>query len=171
VVDGALALTDAERKLFGVHQRDDTLVLRPSGWMQLGAAAQIAIALAFLALLDRLGARRQLLVGVAAACAVVVMALFQGLGTVVADRQGITMWWFGRRRIPWDQVGSLAVGSHAPWWGGGWPPFDVVDVTLRDGSRVTLWPTRSGPPPAEGRPSIAAVQCGLLERYRATLPA
>jgi hypothetical protein len=168
---GALVLTDAEQRLWGVRQRDDSLTLRTSGWMQLGACAQIAIAVAFLALLDRLGARRQLLVGVAAALTVIAMAVFQGLGTVVARPDGLTRWWFGRREIPWDRVQSFRVGSHSPWWGGGWPPFDVVDVTLHDGSTITLWPTRSGPAPSEGRPSPAAVHCGLLERYRATLPA
>jgi hypothetical protein len=167
-VDGARTLTDAETRLWGVHQRGDVLYLRPSGWMQLGAAAQIAISVAFLALLYKLGAQRQLLVGVAAAFGVALVALVQGLGTVIVGNDGLTVWWIGRRRIAWDDVASVQLVSHSPWWGGGWPPFDVVDVTLRDGETVTLWPTRSGPPVA-GRPSPAAVQCGLLERYRATL--
>ena len=81
---------------------------------------------------------------------------------------GLTLWWLGRRPIPWDDVESVRVVSHSPWWGGGWPPFDVVDVTERNGKTVTLWPTRSGPAIA-GHASPAALQCGLLERYRATL--
>jgi hypothetical protein len=167
-VDAALALTDAETRLWGVHQNADAVYLRPSGWMQLGAVAQIGISVAFLLLLHRLGAQRQLLVGVAAAFGVALVALIQGLGTVIVTPEGLTVWWLGRRRIRWDDVESVQLASHAPWWGGGWPAFDVIDVTRRDGKTITLWPTRSGPP-IEGRPSPAAVQCGLLERYRATL--
>ncbi len=167
-MDGSLALTDAEARQWGIRRRGGTLTLRPSAWMQLGAAAQIAISIAFLGLLHRLGAQRQLLVGVAAAFVVALAALFQGRGSVVARADGLTMWWFGRRRIPWDDVDSLRVESHSPWWGGGWPPFDVIDVSLRDGAAVTLWPTRSGPAQAGGRPSPATVQCGLPGRYRAT---
>src|SRR5262245_18974406 len=163
-----LALTDAERRCWGIRLDDDVLTLRPTGWMQLGALAQIGIAGAFLMLLYRLGAQRQLLVGVAAAFGVVAMAAFQGLGTVVATPQGLTRWWFGRRRVFWDRIATFEVRTHTPWWGGGWPPFEVVEATLPDGTTLTLWPTRSGPP-VDGRPSAAAVQCGLLERYRATL--
>ena len=89
----------------------------------------------------------------------------------MATRGGLTRWWFGRRLIFWDQIASFGVATHTPWWGGGWPPFDVVDATLRDGTTITLWPTRSVQSEVAGRPSIAAVQCGLLERYRATLAA
>ena len=169
-MNGSIALTDAETRLWGIRRRGDALTLRPSAWMQLGAAAQITIAVAFLALLHRLGAQRQLLVGVAAAFAVVLMALFQGLGAVVVKPDGLTTWWFGRQQIPWDEVETFRVGAHSPWWGGGWPPFDVVEVSLRDGKTITLWPTRSGAA-TDGRESPATVQCGLLERYRATLGA
>jgi len=152
-MDGALALTSDEDRLWGIRLDGDLVTLRPTGWLQLGALAQVGIACAFLMLLYRLGAQRQLLVGVAAAFLVVAMAAFQGMGTVVATPQGLTRWWFGRRRVFWDQIES----------------FEVVDATLRDGTTLTLWPTRSAQPRVEGRPSPAAVQCGLLERYRATL--
>ena len=168
-MDGALALTSDEDRLWGIRLDGDLVTLRPTGWLQLGALAQIGIACAFLMLLYRLGAQRQLLVGVAAAFLVVAMAAFQGMGTVVATPQGLTRWWFGRRRVFWDQIESFEVKTQTPWWGGGWPPFEVVDATLRDGTTLTLWPTRSAQPRVEGRPSPAAVQCGLLERYRATL--
>jgi hypothetical protein len=167
-MDDALALTRAEDRLWGVRLAGDTLTLRPTGWQQLGALAQVGIAGAFLMLLYELGAQRQLLVGVAAAFLVVVTAVFQGTGTVVATPDGLTVWWFGRSRIPWDQVDFFKVDAHSPWWGGGWPPFDVVDATLRDGSTVTLWPTRSGPSEAADRPSPAMVQRDLLQRYRET---
>jgi len=167
-VDGSLALTETETRLWGVHQRGDALYLRPSGWMQLGSVAQISIAVVFLALLYKLGAQRQLLVGVAGAFGVALVALVQGVGTVTAKPDGLTVWWIGRRRIPWDDVDAVRLASHSPWWGGGWPPFDVIDVTRRDGTAITLWPTRSGPA-IDGRPSPASVQCGLLDRYRATL--
>ena len=168
-MNGPLTLTDAEHRSWGVRLDGDVLTLRPTGWLQLGALAQVGIAGVFLMLLYRLGAQRQLLVGVAAAFGVVVMAAFQGMGTVVATPQGLTRWWFGRRRFFWDQIVSFEVRTHTPWWGGGWPPFDVVDATLRDGTTLTLWPTRSGQAQVAGRVSPAAVQCGLLERYRATL--
>src|SRR5262245_20625222 len=135
-MDDALALTRTEDDLWGIRLDDDVLTLRPTGWQQLGALAQVGIACEFLMLILRLVAQRRLLVGVAAAFLVVGMAVFQGAGTVVATPQGLTRWWFGRRRIAWDQVQSFTVGTHSPWWGGGWPPFDVVDVTLRDGSTV-----------------------------------
>ena len=170
-MDGTLALTADEDRLWGVRLDREVVTLRPTGWVQLGAAAQIGIAVAFLMLLYRLGAQRQLLVGVAAAFAVVAMALLQGMGTVVATPQGLTRWWFGRRRVYWDQIVSFEVRTQTPWWGGGWPPFDVVDANLRDGTTLTLWPTRSGQPQVAGRISAAAVQCGLLQRYRATLGA
>jgi hypothetical protein len=170
-MDGALALTPDEDRLWGIRLDGDVVTLRPTGWQQLGALAQVGIACAFLVLLYRLGAQRQLLVGVAAAFLVVVMAAFQGMGSVEAIPAGLTRWWFGRRRVFWDQIESFEVATHTPWWGGGWPPFDVVDANLRDGTTLTLWPTRSGQSQVAGRPSAAAVQCGLLERYRATLVA
>ena len=80
-MDDALALTSDEDRLWGIRLDGDMVTLRPTGWLQLGALAQVGIACAFLMLLYRLGAQRQLLVGVAAAFLVVAMAAFQGMGT------------------------------------------------------------------------------------------
>ena len=165
------ALTDAERGLFGVHADRAGLRLRPTGWMQLGTGAQMAVAGAFLLLLHKLGSGRSLLVGVAAAFVVGVWGVLLYAGTVFARPDGLRVWWLGFRRIPWDRVVRFDVETRAPLWASGWPPFEVVTMTLRDGSAVTLWPARSADMPVAGATSAAAVQCGLLARYRATLPA
>jgi len=165
------APTDAGRALFGVRRDGDTLRLRPTGWIQLGTGAQMAVAGAFFLLLHRLGAERQLLVGVAATVVVGVWGLFQWLGTVFVAPDGLCVWWLGIRRIPWDRIERFEVVSRSPVWASGWPPFEVVVVSRRGGRAVTLWPTRSAAVPVAGAPSAAAAQCGLLERYRATLSA
>jgi hypothetical protein len=167
----APALTDAERRLWGVRRDRDTLRLRPTGWVQLGAGAQMAVAGALFLLLHKLGAERRLLVGVAATVVVGLWGLFQWLGTVFVSPEGLRMWWLGIRRIPWERVEGFEVVSRAPAWASGWPPFEVVVVARRGGRPVTLWPTRSTAVPVAGAPSAAAAQCGLLERYRATLSA
>ena len=149
------APTDAGRTLFGVRRDGDTLRLRPTGWIQLGTGAQMAVAGAFFLLLHRLGAERQLLVGVAATVVVGLWGLFQWLGTVFVAPDGLRVWWLGIRRIPWDRIEG----------------FEVVVVSRRGGRAVTLWPTRSAAVPVAGAPSAAAAQCGLLEGYRATLSA
>jgi len=165
----APALTDAERRLWGIRRDGDTLRLRPTGWVQLGTGAQIAVAGAFFLLLNKLGAERRLLVGVAASVVVGLWGLFQWLGTVLVSPEGLRVWWLGVRRIPWEQVEGFAVVTRAPLWAAGWPPFEVVEVSIRGGPAVTLWPTRSAAVPVAGAASAAAAQCGLLERYRATL--
>jgi len=154
--------------LWGVHYEGTTLRLRPTGWQQLGAVAQMAVAGAFFLLLSRLGAERQLLVGVAAAFVVGLWGLLQWAAAVVARPDRLTMWWLRRRSIPWKEIQAIAVVERAPWWAAGWPPFEVVAVTRRSGGTVTLWPTRSGVS-TETTPSPAAVQCRLLERYHATV--
>jgi len=164
-------LADAERRLWGVRRDRDTVRLRPTGWVQLGAAAQIAVAGAFFLLLHKLGTERQLLVGVAATVVVGLWGLFQWLGTVFVSPAGLRVWWLGLRRIPWNDVEGFDVVSRSPAWASGWPPFQVVVVTRHGGRAVTLWPTRSAAVPVAGADSAAAVQCGLLERYRATLSA
>jgi hypothetical protein len=165
----AFALTDAERRLFGVQTQRDEVRLRPTGWLQLGSGAQMAVAGALFLLLVRLGRGRALLAGVAAAGAVGLWALLLWVGTVVASPDGLRVWWFGFRRIPWDQIEAFDVLARAPWWASGWPPFLVVSARMRDGRSVTLWPARSTEAAVAGAESAAAVQCGLLERYRATL--
>ena len=167
----ARAGTRADRRLWGVHRDGDTLRLRPTGWVQLGTGAQMAVAGAFFLLLHRLGAERQLLVGVAASVVVGLWGLFQWLGTVFVTPDGLRVWWLGLRRIPWDRVEGFEVVSRAPVWASGWPPFQVVVVAQRGGRAFTLWPTRSAAVPVAGADSAAAVQCGLLEGYRASLPA
>jgi hypothetical protein len=99
-----------------------------------------------------------------------VWGLLLWAGTVFVSREGLRVWWFGVRRIPWDRVEGFAVSVRAPVWASGWPPFHVVSVRLRTGGSLTLWPTRSTAVPAAGDESAASAQCGLLERYRATLP-
>jgi hypothetical protein len=163
--------TDARRSLFGVRRDGDTLRLRPTGWIQLGTGAQMAVAGAFFLLLHKLGAERQLLVGVAATVVVGLWGLFQWLGTVFVSPDGLRVWWLGFRRIPWDRIEGFDVVSRSPVWASGWPPFEVVVVSRHGGRAVTLWPTRSAAVPVAGAPSAAAAQCGLLERYRATLSA
>ena len=165
----APALTDAERRLWGIRRDGDTLRVRPTGWVQLGTGAQIAVAGAFFLLLNRLGAERRLLVGVAASVVVGLWGLFQWLGTVLVSPEGLRVWWLGVRRIPWEHIEGFAVVTRAPLWAAGWPPFEVVEVSIRGGPAVTLWPTRSAAVPVAGAASAAAAQCGLLERYRATL--
>jgi hypothetical protein len=165
----APALTDAERRLWGIRRDGDTLRLRPTGWVQLGTGAQIAVAGAFFLLLNKLGAERRLLVGVAASVVVGLWGLFQWLGTVLVSPEGLRVWWLGVRRIPWEHIEGFAVVTRAPLWAAGWPPFEVVEVSIRGGPAVTLWPTRSAAVPVAGAASAAAAQCGLLERYRATL--
>jgi hypothetical protein len=164
-----IALNGTERRLFGVYVDGDRLRCRPTGWIQLGAGAQMAVAAAFLLLLRKLGTGRSLLVGVAAALAIGAWGLLMWLGTVYASRDGLRIIWFGVRRIHWDQVDGFTVSSCAPIWAPGFPPFEVVCVRLRDGRSVTLWPTRSAAVAIGDAPSAAAAQCGLLERYRATL--
>ena len=166
----ALAVTDAERRLFGVHTERGELRLRPTGWSQLGSGAQMAVAGAFFVLLNKLGSGRQVLLGLAVAFVVGVWGLLLWAGTVFVTPEGLRVWWFGVHRIPWDEVESFGVSTRAPAWASGWPPFEVVGVRLRTGRSVTLWPTRSTAVPAAGAANAASAHCGLLERYRATLP-
>ena len=163
--------TDSVPTLFGVRRAGDTLRLRPTGWVQLGAGAQMTVAGALFLLLHKLGGERHLLLAVAATVVVGLWGLFQWLGTVFVAPDGLRVWWLGVRRIPWDRVEGFEVVSRSPVWASGWPPFEVIVVSQRDGRAVTLWPTRSAAVPVAGAPSAAAAQCGLLERYRATLSA
>jgi hypothetical protein len=67
----------------------------------------------------------------------------------------------------------MQVVEKRPYWGdmGTWIAVDVIDLALRDGRHVTLWPTRSsnhGPGGADD-PSAATLKLNLLTRYRNAL--
>jgi hypothetical protein len=109
------------------------------------------------------------LVGLAAAFALGVWGALLWAGTVFVSPDGLRVWWFGVRRIPWERVDGFEVSTRTPIWASGYPPLQVVSVRLRDGRSLTLWPARSAAVPVAGAASAAAVQCGLVERYRATL--
>jgi len=165
------ALTRSERRRWGIVHRDGVLSLRATGWEQTGAAAQLAVAGVIGIGAVRFGSPARVWPILLCGLAVAALALVGWAGLVSVSPRGLTVWWLPYRRIAWDEVVGFEVVVSSPWWAPSWPPFEVVEATLQDGRRVTLWPTRSCRPGAIARPSAANVAGRLLERYRAALDA
>ncbi|HEY5015102.1 MAG TPA: hypothetical protein VIK61_20620 [Acidimicrobiia bacterium] len=170
-----LVLTPAERMLWGVGYQDGVLRLRTTGWRQVLGGVHLLVFGVFVpwaAFADHWNSV-QLVLGAVWLAATLLLYLQMWVGTVVVEPDGLTVRWFVARRFSWERVDYLQVVEKRPYWGdmGTWFAVDVIDLALRDGRHVTLWPTRSSNhgPGGGDDPSAASLKLHLLMRYRDAL--
>lgn len=161
------SLSPAERMLWGVRFEDGVLRLRATGPTQVVAVVLIGVGAAFAVIGVLAGSVTGLLaapLGVAVSVGAVYDLFF---AAVVASPDCLVRHWFGIRRIPWDTVDFLEVVDRRRAFPGR-GPIAVIEVALRDGSRVTLWPTSSSREGLGGAtdPSAAMLRFRVLQRYR-----
>ena len=84
---------------------------------------------------------------------------------VVASPDALSIRLVRTHDVAWSSVDHLAVVQRVRWWtlGRFWPRPDVVEVVLRSGEHIKLWPTMGAM-----NSTTATIKRGLLERYRAT---
>jgi len=160
--DPKFVVTDDERKACDAQFENGRLRVRLKRWWRVGTAALGVFYVAFIALSITLGPVG--IVFVAFGLWGIAAVLITMTGQVVASPEAVSVRFVRTRQIPWSRVDHFAVVERMRWWAPGrfWPRPLIVEVALRNGDHVALWPTMGHDPIPTSR------TLWLLQRYRET---